>query len=300
MLPKTSAVFRLCSLFMYYRVMLSSENRYSSHIPFEQLSILAGMNVLGLTLSLLLVLPSRTIEFAVLGSQASLVFSGAWLFALLLSVMTAAGVESIMRSHPRVHLSATQYTVILWILPCILVAGAALTLPLLRDAAPLAFLTIAGAGIFLVLVVLGEYLSIDLQDRAYAFARLGLNLAVYLAAFALFQAIYAFKLRSILSAPLIGLVAALLALELLRSSEQDVRRTWLYAATIGLAMGEALWAINYWNVSAAVGGLTLLIGFYLLTGFAQQYLLRKLNWRTVLEFILVTALVIFIIVRRMV
>jgi len=59
---------------MYYRVMLSSENRYSSHIPFEQLSILAGMNVLGLTLSLLLVLPSRTIEFAVLGSQASLVF----------------------------------------------------------------------------------------------------------------------------------------------------------------------------------------------------------------------------------
>lgn len=278
--------------------MLSTENRYGSHIPFEQLSLLAGMNVLGLTLSLLLVLPSRTFNLDILGSQASIVFSGSWLFALLLSVLTAAGVESIMRAHPRVHLSATQYTVILWILPCILVAGAALTLPLLRDSAPLAFMTIAGAGLFLVLVVLGEYLSIDLQDRAYAFARLGLNLAVYLAALALFQSIYAFKLRSILSAPLIGIVAALLALELLRSSEQDVRRTWLYAATIGLSMGEALWAINYWNVSAVLGGLTLLIVFYLLTGFAQQYLLRKLNWRTVLEFAIVTAFVVFIVVRR--
>lgn len=278
--------------------MLSAENRYGSHIPFEQLSLLAGMNVLGLTLSLLLVLPSRTLQFAFLGSQASVEFSGAWLFALLLSVMTAAGVESIMRAHPRVHLSATQYTVILWILPCILVAGAALSLPLMRDSAVLAFLTIAGAGVFLVLVVLGEYLTIDLQDRAYAFARLGLNLAVYLAALALFQSIYAFKLRSILSAPLIGVVAALLALELLRSSEQDVRRTWLYAATIGLSMGEALWAINYWNAGALLGGLTLLITFYLLTGFAQQYLLRKLNWHTILEFALVTALVVFIVIRR--
>jgi uncharacterized membrane protein (DUF485 family) len=79
-----------------------------------------------------------------------------------------------------------------------------------------------------------------------------------------------------------------------------VRRTWLYAATIGLSMGEALWAINYWNVSAVLGGLTLLIVFYLLTGFAQQYLLRKLNWRTVLEFAIVTAFVVFIVVRRFV
>ena len=95
-----------------------------------------------------------------------------------------------------------------------------------------------------MLVVLGEYLTIDLQDPAYAFARLGLNLAVYLAALGLFQAIYSFKLRSILSAPVIGVTAALLALELLRASESDVRRTWLYAATVGLGLAEAIWAIQ--------------------------------------------------------
>lgn len=279
--------------------MFSSEKPSTVPMPLEQLSLLVGMNVLGLTLSLLLVLPARTLNFDFLGSEASLVFSGSWLFAMLLSVMTAAGVESIMRAHPRVHLSATQYTVILWILPCILVAGAALILPLLRDTGIFAFLTIAIAGALLMLVVLGEYLTIDLQDPAYAFARLGLNLAVYLAALALFETIYAFKLRSILSGPLIGVVAGLLALELLRASESDVRRTWLYAATIGLAMGETLWALNYWNVNALLGGVMLLILFYLLTGFAQQYLMSKLNWWTVVEFAIVVALVVFIVSRRL-
>lgn len=267
-------------------------------MPMEQLSLLVSMDVLGLTLSLLLVLPERRFEFGFLGSDASVVLSGPWLFAILLSVMTAAGVESIMRAHPRVHLSETPYTAILWILPCIVVAGTSLSLPLLRVAPQFALAGIVGAGLLLVLVVLGEYLTIDLQDPTYEFARLGLNLAVYLAALGLFQAIYSFKLRSILSAPVIGVTAALLALELLRASESDVRRTWLYAATVGIGLAEAIWAISYWNVSPFFGGVALLLIFYLLTGFAQQYLFGKLSWRTVVEFAVVSSFVILLVVRR--
>lgn len=203
-----------------------------------------------------------------------------------------------MRAHPRVHLSETPYTAILWILPCIVVGGTALTLPLLRDSAQFSFITILGSGILLALVVLGEYLTVDLQDPAYRFARLGLNLAVYLAALGLFQAIYSFKLRSIFSATLIGIVAALLALELLRASESDVRRTWLYAATVGIGLGEAIWALNYWNVNPFLGAIALLLGFYLLTGFSQQYLFGKLSWRTILEFAIVAALIVFLVLRR--
>lgn len=278
--------------------MLSSEPRATRRLPLEQLSLLVGMNVLGLTLSLLLVLPERQFDFTFLGTQADIVLSGPWLFALLLSVMTAAGVESIMRSHPRVHLSETPYTAIMWILPCLLVAGSALILPLFRDSAPFAVSTILVSALLLGLVVLGEYLTVDLRDPAYAFARLGLNLAVYLAALASFQTIYAFKLRSIFSAPLIGIAAALLALELLRSSEADVRRTWLYAATVGLGLGEALWALNYWNVNALLGGVVLLVFFYIVTGLAQQYLFGKLSWRTLVEFAVVLVVVGFIVLRR--
>lgn len=278
--------------------MLSSENRATRRLPLEQLSLLVGMNVLGLTLSLLLLLPERTFDFAFLGTDASVTLSGPWLFALLLGALTAAGVESIMRAHPRVHLSETPYTAILWILPCIVVGGTALSLPLLRTSAQLSLFVILGSGILLALVVLGEYLTVDLQDPAYGFARLGLNLAVYLAAFGLFQAIYSIKLRSILSAPLIGIVAALLALELLRASESDVRRTWIYAFVVGLGLGEAIWALNYWNVSAFFGGVALLLMFYIVTGFAQQYLFGKLNWRTILEFAIVAVFIVFLVVRN--
>src|SRR5581483_7886731 len=154
--------------------MYSSEKRATPRLPLEQLSLLVGMDALGLTLSILLVLPERTYSFPILGSQAGIVLSGPWLFAILLSVLTAAGVESIMRAHPRVHLSETPYTAILWILPCLLVAGVAVILPQLRDSVTLALLLIVGTAALLVVVVLGEYLTIDLQDPAYAFARLGL------------------------------------------------------------------------------------------------------------------------------
>jgi hypothetical protein len=278
--------------------MLSSEPRASRRLPLEQLGLLVGMNVLGLTLSLLLVLPQRTYELTFLGTDANIVLSGPWLFALLLGVMTAAGVESIMRSHPRVHLSETPYTAIMWILPCLLIVGACLILPLLRESAPFAVFTILAAGLVLALVVLGEYLTVDLRDPAYAFARLGLNLAVYLAALASFQTIYAFKLRALFSLPIIGVAAGLLALELLRASESDVRRTWLYAFAIGVGMGEVLWALNYWNVTALPGGVVLLVLFYLLTGLAQQHLFGKLSWRTLVEFAVVVAIVTFILLPR--
>lgn len=286
------------SVYLLYIDPMLSEKRAGRRLPLEQLSLLVGMDVLGLTLSLLLALPTRVFPISFLGSDASIALSGPWLFAILLSVMTAAGVESIMRAHPRVHLSETPYTAILWILPCILVGGAALTLPILRDSAQFSFVVIGGAGVLLALVVLGEYLTVDLQDPAYGFARLGLNLVVYLAALGLFDAIYSFKQRSFFSAPLIGVVAALLALELLRASESDVRRTWLYAATVGLGLGEAIWALNYWNVSPFFGGVTLLLIFYLLTGFSQQYLFGKLNWRTAFEFVIVTAIIVLVILRR--
>ncbi|MCC7163964.1 MAG: hypothetical protein IT331_15820 [Anaerolineae bacterium] len=279
--------------------MLSSDKRAGRRLPLEQLSLLVGMNVLGLTLSLLLVLPERLVQLGFLGTDASIVLSGPWLFAGLLSVMTAAGVESIMRAHPRVHLSETPYTAILWILPCIIVTGTALTLPLLRDSAQIAFLTIIGSGVLLTLVVLGEYLTVDLQDPAYAFARLGLNLAVYLAALGLFQAIYSFKLRSLQSGSLTLVVTALLALELLRASESDVRRTWIYAAVVGVGLAESIWAINYWNLDSFVGAVVLLLIFYSLTGLAQQYLFGKLNWRTILEFVIVAGLVGVLMVRRL-
>ncbi len=272
--------------------------RKSVTVPLDRLSILISVVLVGLTLSLLLDLPTRPFDFSFLGSRATILFSGTWLFALLLTALTAAGVESIMRAHPRVLLSETRYTAILWVLPCTLAMGAGIIVPALPPGRIYALAGIILTGALLALVILGEYYTIDLSHPAYSFARLGLNLATYLIALLLFGAIYALKVRSVLSAPVIAVGAGLLALELLRGSEADVRRTWIYAAAVGLAMGETLWAINYWNVSILSGSVTLLLMFYVLTGLAQQYLWGHLHWRLLVEFALVILAAIGLILSR--
>ncbi|MGE5138719.1 MAG: hypothetical protein ACM3JD_04595 [Rudaea sp.] len=271
---------------------MSSQNGVSpkpAPVPLDRLSLLISLILVGLTVSLLLDLPVRSFEFTFLGSKATLIFSGAWLFAVLLTALTAAGVESIMRAHPHVLLSETRYTAILWVLPCILAMAAALIVPSLALSRPYALGVIGVAGVLLTVVIAGEYYTIDSYDPAYSFARLWLNLATYLTALLIYIAVYGLKVRTILSAPVTGVLSGLLALELLRGSESDVRRTWLYATAVGLAMGESTWAINYWNASVLAGSVTLLLLFYVLTGIVQQFLWGRLNWRLVAEFALVIA-----------
>ncbi|MBM3129750.1 MAG: hypothetical protein FJ009_14130 [Chloroflexi bacterium] len=259
------------------------------HAPLDRLSLLTSLVLVGLTLSLILDLPSQRLAFWFLGSEASITISGTWLIAILLAALTAAGVNSIARQHPRVHLADTRYVFILWILPAAIVVTATLLLSFadVRAYGVYALILVALSGAFLVATILGQYLTIDLNDRAYSRARLAVNLAVYLVALILFATVYSLKVRSLFSAPALGIAAGLLALELLRSSEAEFGRTWLYAAIIGLTMGEIVWALNYWNLSGLIGGAFLLIFFYAFTGIAQQYLWNRLNRIVFVEFTLI-------------
>lgn len=269
--------------------MLNQSSRASTAIaPLDRLSLLTSLVLVGLTLSLILDLPSQRIEFSFLGSEASLTISGNWVIAFLLAALTAAGVNSIARTHPRVHLGESRYVFILWILPSVIVITATMILSFadVRAFGIYELIGVAFAGAFLVVVIIGEYITIDLSDRWYNTARLGVNLAVYLAALILFATIYSWKIRSLYSATAIGVAAGLLALELLRGSESDFARTWLYAAAVGLSMGELVWVLNYWSLSGFIGGAMLLIFFYALTGVMQQYLWNRLNGIVLTEFTL--------------
>ncbi len=266
----------------------SSSRAPTSVAPLDRLSLLTSLVLVGLTLSLILDLPSQRVEFSFLGSEASFTISGYWVVAVLLAALTAAGVNSIARTHPRVHLGETSYIFILWILPATIVITATMILSLadVRVLGPYMLIGVVIAGAFMVAVIVGEYITIDLSDRWYSAARLGVNLAVYLAALILFSTIYSWKLRSLYSSTGISIAAGLLALELLRGSESDLHRTWLYAAAVGLTLGEIVWALNYWNLTGFLGGALLLVFFYALTGITQQYLWNRLNKIVFAEFTL--------------
>ncbi len=261
----------------------------SRFVPLDRLSLLTSLVLIGLTLSLFLDLPSAHVEFSALGSEASFTAAGSWLIAFLLAALTAAGINSIVRAHPRVHLIETRYIFTLWILPVLIVITATLLLSLadVRAYGVYGLILVLAAGIFFLAVIIAEYITIDLSDRWYSAARMGLNLAAYLIGLILFATIYSLKIRSLYSAPLIGLAAGLLALDLLRSSEADLVRTWIYAAAIGLVIGESVWALNYWNLTGLIGGALLLIFFYAFAGITQQYLWQRLNRIVVIEYTII-------------
>jgi hypothetical protein len=60
-------------------------------------------------------------------------------------------------------------------------------------------------------------------------------------------------------------------------------------------VGEATWALNYWRLDNWTASLLLLLFFYLATGIAQQYLLDRLKPAVLLEFGLVTAAVLTLV-----
>jgi hypothetical protein len=264
----------------------AASNRF---LPLDRLSLLTSLVLVGLTLSLILDLPAYRAELSLLGSEASFTISGVWLIAALLAALTAAGVNAIVRAHPRVHLIEARYIFMLWVLPVLIVITATLLLSFadVRAYGGSALLLVVAAGAFFIATIVGQYITIDLADRYYSAARLGLNLAAYLIGLILFATIYSLKIRSLYSAPMIGVAAGLLALEMLRGSEADFARTWILSAAIGLVIGEMVWALNYWNLSGFVGGAFLLIFFYAFAGLTQQYLWRRLNRIVFVEFAMI-------------
>lgn len=258
--------------------------------PYERLSLLISLVLLGLVLVPLVELPLATLTWVVLGSPLGVTLSGSSLMLGLLVALTCAGVDGIVRTHPNIEAARARYTFTFCLLPALVTLAGAALLPRLFPHRLLWLGGLAVVGLFLALVIVGEHLTLDPEDPRSRWARLGLNLMTYAAALVLYAVIYATRTRSLLSATGVLLASIPLALELLRGTAGQMGRPGLYALVIGLIMGEATWALNYWGIGALAGGALLLLTFYLATGLAQQHLLGRLTRRVLLEFAL-TALI---------
>lgn len=262
----------------------------------ERLAIVVSLLLLGFVVLILVPLPSRELTFTVLGSALGLRITGATGLAFLLVVTVCAGSEELWRLRPAAPRRPWAYRVTFWPLPALssilgvlLVGGS----PTQRQQIVLASLTIVGVT---------SMMALQVQQVAGG-GRRGrtlLHIATYFVALLYYGLLLGARLRSILSATGVLLVSATLSLELLRHPQQ-VGRTWLYAVILGLLMGELTWALNYTSVSGQVGAGLLLLIYYVLSGLVQQYLWARLSRRVVLEFAVVfaawLALLLFLAVR---
>jgi hypothetical protein len=253
---------------------------------YNRMSLVISLTLLGIIVASLVDLPPRTLSFVALGSPVSLSLSTFGVVAALVVAATCAGTDALVRTHPKALGARLRFTLSFWILPSLLAIATLSVVPPLFGHKLYWLIGLGATYLGLALVLLAEYYAVDPAGPYYGQARLGLNLLTYAAAFALYAIIYAPRARSLLSATAVVIVTIPLALELLRSTEERIGRTWLHGLTAALIMGEITWGLNYWELDGLSGGLFLLLAFYVVTGLIQQHLLGRLTRRVTAEYVL--------------
>ncbi len=282
----------------------------------DRASVLIWVVLMGLAAQRFLELPARTWGTELLGSPVEITITTNTILGVLLAALVASGVEAVVRVHPQ-FLTAPQAAAVkdvvamgllsgvrrpgggrafrpviharwmYWGLPIALVVVAVLLLPFAPSVVYWALGLIA-TGVALGLSLAGLYYTIDPFQQGYRRARLGMNALTYAVALLLFLVVYRTRVRSIISATEIWLVSSLLALELLRGTGRPTVLVALYAAIVGLVLGQVTWVLNYWRLHSLTGGLVLLVLFYNAVGLAQHALQGRIRRRILVEYLLIT------------
>ncbi len=252
----------------------------------QRLSVFIGVILLSLVLTQFVKLPTRSFTFKVLGSELGLELSADWLMAILLAGLVCTGTDALVRTHPRAHELELRYTFVYWILPGLLGLAAARLL----SQAPTQLVWAAGlaaTAVMFVIVLVAEYTTVDALAPSYPQARLFLNVFAYAIAFVVFNLVFQTRGRSLVTATAMLVIAFALALDLLWGTRAETGRVALLAGVVGVILGQASWAMNYWQISTWSGSIVLMLIFYVMTGLAAQHLQGKLARHVLIEYMAV-------------
>ena len=263
----------------------------------DRLSMLLAVLVLGNVIFQFVELPGRVYRLNVLGSPLQLRASGTLLLISLMVGLASTGTSVVLHDHPLLLEHPEHHVSLSWILPGVL-AGLTSYLLSIAPTGPVWLVGLIVSAIALGLTVAAEHAAVHPDAPSYATARLALNVLAYLMAFALFVIIYRTRTRSLVTGTMMLLTALILGIDLLSVAGVSVKRLLPFAAIVGLIIGESTWALNYWPVSAWVGGLLLLLIFYVSINVAHQHLLDRLSLPTLVEFAAVAVAVLVVVLIR--
>ena len=232
-------------------------------------------------------LPAWLFVGPLLGSEVTVPVTGSAVLGLVLIALVISGTDAVVRAHPRSQTGDLGYRWAFWGLPSALIVVALLPVA----ARPLGALLVnrAGADGHRPWPRHGRHLLLSrpLCHRLPACPP-GLNALIYAVALIIFLVVYQTRVRSILSATEVMVLSGLLSLELLRGSERPLRLVALFAGIVGLVLGEATWALNYWRLNSLTGGLLLLLLFYDGVGLAQHGIQGRISRRVIFEYMLIS------------
>ena len=248
----------------------------------DRISIAVWGVAITLVASALVSLPGRGASVALGERTLTLPIAAANLLPLLLALLAGAGAQAVVQAHPLARQGALRLPIRFWALPIAVTLIASILLPRAPSLAYWAALLL-GMAALLSAVLVALYFSLDSQATGYRRARAALNLVCYavaLLAFLLIPDTWPAAGR----AATLGLVAMLLALELLRGTQVRPPSVALYAFIVGAVVAQVAFGLLLTNLSPLSASLLLLFLFYLLVSLASQTLLDRVTRRVLLEF----------------
>ncbi|HLF27126.1 MAG TPA: hypothetical protein VJG32_12375 [Anaerolineae bacterium] len=261
----------------------------------ERLSVTIGLILLALALIPLLNTPGRSVGASVFGSELDISITPAGLITLLAAGLACAGVDMLIQVHPHVRSGRAGPTFVFWLLPALAVIATAQWLSRAPTGQAWAAQLFA-SGVALWIIIRAEFGAVDPDAAAAGRWRLLLNVIAYVLAFGLFAMIWETRVRSLITATLMAVVALLLSIDLMWVTRAGARRVVLHSLAVALVIGECAWALNYWRANTATAGLALVLIFYALSGIAAQHLFGKLTRRVLIEFGVVVAVALVLLV----
>jgi len=231
----------------------------------DRISVITASILVSYALLPFIQISSRQLAFTVFGILISLNFNIFNLISLITAALAAAGTDWMLHEHPNI---GDHSTVPHLILPA-LTAGAI--------GIPLGFLTISptwwvilGLGSVLVLLVLvGEYVSLDKQNQYFSIALMVLSAISFGLFLIIIIAVRAANLRLYLTAVILPVMYAFFSLRILQLRFGGIWPV-KWTAVIVLAITQFTIGLYYWPLSPVRFGLLLLGPAYALIGIASS------------------------------
>ncbi|MBI2304964.1 MAG: hypothetical protein HYU86_09515 [Chloroflexi bacterium] len=208
-----------------------------------------------------------------------------WLLLGALGLLNGVGSERLLRAHPRWPGYPTAHPLKICLLSTLLVPVASLFIrSVVNDYWMVMGVAISGA--LAAAILLAEFGALDYRNRGYSVARFFITTMNYLLIFGTYYVVDTLRLPIWGAITVVMIVSSLMARELFRD-ESHGQRPEVYAAVVGLIMGEIRWGLEFWSMGAVQAGLFMLLIFYMVSGLVQHHLTLSLDKKTVMEFMVV-------------
>ncbi|MEM4724737.1 MAG: hypothetical protein QXP01_06970 [Candidatus Hadarchaeum sp.] len=246
---------------------------------------------IGLLSSVTFTWPARTVHW----HDFSFTLSGSTLLGLVLFGVACAGTDFIVRGqtavqpHPQENASyhpTVCHPALHWVLPA---GWTTACWALLARPAPLekqiAYVAIASG--VLALLIFTEYYTVNAVTRWRLLARFAVQLSAYFVVALVYLAVHERIPAARIAADTVAAVSAFLFLRLLGEERCSFSEVLLSALGVGSFLGLLSWLLYPRIASPVMYSFLLVVGLYVLTGLAQQFLQGKLRRETLLEYGLV-------------